>query len=1657
MTFQPERMSNRRSFFFCSTRAAIVTGLLALAVLLSSVGAPVNAFSLNADPCLSCMRDAPAPSAANPAAHQQAAPAEPQLLALGQQVQDILKGGDKRAYRVALQAGDFLHVIADQKGIDVVLAISGPDGKDIVKMDSLNGSFGPENVSIIASEAGMYRIEVGSFDPTAVAGVFAVQITELRPSKPGDEVRVRAEKSYAAGLLLYQNSDNSVAKTAIPVLEKSLQDFQSIGDVHGQAAVLYGLGATNQKLGLNDNVAKELEESARLFVEAGSQMEAAQVLEALAGFQQSQGATADAEATYRKALDTSSKAMGTEDFEYARISIGLGRALLAQRKYEEAQPYFERAIAIREKTFGPNSRELADALQSYGVTLHDEKKYAEAEKIYKRAIDIRTRIPAQDARDGDAATLATVINNLAVLYDDQNQTDQALKYYLESLRIRETALPPGHPDKIGTIDNLVRLYKDAKKNAEVEALDREALADVIKSEKGEDSKEVAHRLDVLAFFLVDEAKFDEALKDFEHIVEIRKKILDPKDPDIATSISNIAFAYFKKEDYPPAIEKEKEAIQLFEADNGTNAPGISDHYAFLATLYYRSEKYDDAIAWQNKALTNLQNAKTPDMRTIGVATNNLGLFMKGGGKYKDAIAKFQASIDLLVKAKDRANEATARHNLGNTYEADGNYPAAQDSYRQAVIILQELHDKANEADTLLDLAGVLARQRQTGPALDTYRSALAIESELNDRGMQAYALNGIGDLYKTANQYDQATETYLKAVAIREDLYPNSNGLAETFTNLADVYKAQGKYADAEAPLRRALQIREKNSGEDSAPVVLALNNLAAVLNSEGKFPDAEPLFRRAITIQQKLLGADNPKLAGPLSNLASLYADQGQYAEAGPLYRAALKLLPAGTESNQSQIVDLLNGLSVVYRAEGRYLEAARTLSQAIAIEEKASGTDPSSLADSYSTLAELYKARHQYIAGAEAAEHALKLLEQDQGKTTALYAKTLDSVADFYELQGKHDDAAKFYSSALEIQTKFSGKDSPDLALTADSLAEVYLAQYKTHEAEPLLLRALAIREKVFGPNHPRTSDTVQDLAVLYYYEGNRAKAEEFFHRREETLRAQISQSPPSMSDKDRRALLSAVQDFFPSAFSFAYANREADPGVAARMYDLVLWQKAVSLASFTSARHRATAGTDPEATALLEQLASKRSQLAAFVAQKHSDTGEWLGTEEKLGDESMQLEHEYSRRLGSHPAAPAMVQPTLSDIRKQLQKGEAAVEYLRFEFDDAESRTRKPLYLALVLTTDVNSPTLVTLGEAATLEADPVRAYRNSLAPAAHPDSSKFYEAFWKPIESALGGATRVYISPDGALNDVAFGAVTATDGKPLLEKYDLHMLPSTRDLVRNATPRAANTAVLLGNPDFALSETQYRSALAAIDAVAKGMTPPTIPSAPTTPDTKAILPKLPESGVEVQSISKMLQEKNWQVQLYEGPLAIEEAIRATRSPRVLHIASSGFYLPQPEGGEAQSANEIPAGLDDPSLRAGLFFAGADAALSGAEPPSDTEDGILSAYEAAALDLSGTELVFLNTSAGKIDPKSAREAIFEVPRAFLRAGAESVLISLWPMSDKESAEIAALFYKHWLAGDDKWSALRKAQLETRASIIKRTGKDDPSKWAPWVLVGH
>ena len=148
---------------------------------------------------------------------------------------------------------------------------------------------------------------------------------------------------------------------------------------------------------------------------------------------------------------------------------------------------------------------------------------------------------------------------------------------------------------------------------------------------------------------------------------------------------------------------------------------------------------------------------------------------------------------------------------------------------------------------------------------------------------------------------------------------------------------------------------------------------------------------------------------------------------------------------------------------------------------------------------------------------------------------------------------------------------------------------------------------------------------------------------------------------------------------------------------------------------------------------------------------------------------------------------------------------------------------------------------------------------------------------------------------------------------------------------------------------------------------------------------------------------------------------------------------------------------APIEDPMLRSGLFFAGADRLRSGAASAQGLEDGVLTAYQASQLNLEGTELVVLSACETGLGQQSNGERVFGLRRGLQEAGADAVMMSMWSVPDQETQELMALFYAKWLGGMEKPEALRQAQLEERETVRKRFGKDLPYYWGAFVLVSR
>jgi CHAT domain-containing protein len=511
---------------------------------------------------------------------------------------------------------------------------------------------------------------------------------------------------------------------------------------------------------------------------------------------------------------------------------------------------------------------------------------------------------------------------------------------------------------------------------------------------------------------------------------------------------------------------------------------------------------------------------------------------------------------------------------------------------------------------------------------------------------------------------------------------------------------------------------------------------------------------------------------------------------------------------------------------------------------------------------------------------------------------------------------------------------------------------------------------------------------------------------------------------------------------------------------MYDVLLWQKGMVAASIAALRTRVAATEDRQALSLFDKLTAARTQISNLRMPDLHDLSHWRATVVQLEQEADELEKALVRRLGTSSLGRSLAGTTWRNLQRILKKNEVALELVRFPYHNGKRWTDSTRYAALVLRPGREGPRLVDLGDADKIEAGPLCEYRKRIdpdAPCTVPAGATLHTAIWKPLETLLRNARRIYISPDGELNQVAFAVLSGSDGVPLIQKYDLRVVSSTKDLLRPVPRPAARRAVLIGNPDFDLDEAQQREAVRAVARTEGSITNPTfsgvqLRSAGSTGPWR----RLDATGKEVSLVASRLKKHKWQVDAYTESCAVKPAIKQVHAPRLLHLATHGFFFPDQVATPTASPGPLSPLYENPMLRSGLVFAGANRKTRPAADP-DLDDGVLTAYEATSLRLQGTELVVLSACETGLGQVHNGEGVFGLRRALQEAGADSVLMSMWSVPDQETQELMNMFYQNWLAGYDEPTALRKAQLTMRDIVRKRYGQELPQYWGAFVLVGR
>jgi CHAT domain-containing protein/Flp pilus assembly protein TadD len=885
----------------------------------------------------------------------------------------------------------------------------------------------------------------------------------------------------------------------------------------------------------------------------------------------------------------------------------------------------------------------------------------------------------------------------------------------------------------------------------------------------------------------------------------------------------------------------------------------------------------------------------------------------------------------------------------------------------------------------------------------------------------AISLSDNAGLYET-NELGKRTQTiaiaYLQSEDKREetprDKAANMNGAGELFY-------ASNKYKLAEFEFLATILALETENLTDDMLYPLALSNLGLLYHTTGRYSLSEEYTTRALEIR-KAKAADNAAGYGAsLNNLAVLYKDMGRYDEAEKLFEESLTITGQAKGKNSMPYGISLNNQAVLFQTIGRYQDAEPLMKNAIAIAAQNLGDKSPNYIRLITNLALLYKDMGRNEEAEKEYIKAIDIKKKRLGTAHPDYAALLNQQAALYVQMGKYDKVEELLKKSSDIYLKKFGENHPSYAGAISNLGNFYRISGKLSEATPLLAKVITIRKNTLGENHAEYIAALENQALLQWQKKEIDGAYELFKQVLDKDLELVRTFFPSMSEKEKAKFWNKLRPKFQRFNSFALTARETHPQVVGDMYNYQLATKAMLLSSASKIKRQILGSKDEELKKQYLNWLDQKETLAKWYTYSKEELAEQRINLDSLERVANATEKELSQKSTLFSEGYEQKAVSFIDIAGKLKPEEAAVEILHFKRFDVVFRDTT-FYAALILTKEKNLPQLVLLENGRELDTKFFNYYKNCIKQKVEDKHS--YNQYWRKIEDALAGKKTVYVSLDGVYNQINLNTLQAASGVYLIDSKNLVLLTNTKDLLtmKPATPVAAarSQAMLVGFPAYG----------------AKGKIAP-----------------LPGTKVEVDNIKKVLAAKGYPTRTLLQHEATEDRVKAVNNPRILHIATHGFFMQDVgEDDEKVFGVEPDKARENPLLRSGLMLAGAEQTTGNLDTRQvkSSDNGILTAYEAMNLPLDKTDVVVLSACETGLGEVQSGEGVYGLQRAFQVAGASSIIMSLWKVDDTATQQLMSSFYRNWLQTSNKAQAFKTAQQELKAKY------KNPYYWGAFVLVG-
>jgi len=1108
----------------------------------------------------------------------------------------------------------------------------------------------------------------------------------------------------------------------------------------------------------------------------------------------------------------------------------------------------------------------------------------------------------------------------------------------------------------------------------------------------------------------------------------------------------IGNCFYQVEKYDSALKHYVLAYQYFKGypqDQYANLVVSASNYNKVLSLYDQNKEVQLVCENILPVIDSIEGRQCENYYNM---LTYYGMSLRDQEMKDKAIICFEEAVTLAagLYGKKHVEYASALNLLADVYKNQARFAEAEALALEAQRILLALDPPdfsslANGYHALANLYGEIAQYEKAYRYYDT-ALALLVNAHLDGEELYSTIMRSYSYTCVDGGRLSEARKLLTKVKEIYETKYgPMYAPLGEVYITLGNISFQMNELTTATLQLKKAATIIEINEGKESFLMSRAYEIEGLVLHKMGNSSKGLVLCQKAADMNTNILGEMNAFTASSLSNVGLIYQETGDFAKAEEVLRHSFNIRQKVYGLDHPQTALSMANLATVMMAQSRYADADKLLAAALEI-LKGRGLIASSVALTVINNIALMSQQQGEIATAKTLYlRVLEMLKTEKEQNGLVYGTVINNLSIISMEDKNYEEALMYSKQAMDYAQQTQGKYSITYIKAANNQLVIYSKMNQYEPGIKLVGDLLTICKKTLGDSAQLMGTIYSNYASLEAKAGHIEKAAALMMQSLSIQMAHYERNLYALSERDQVAWWQQQAFAFQMLPSLLLASNNMDKSKVSAMINQQLQLKGIILNNATASLRKARSINDPQLQMFIDQWQSSRS---LYLQQSSIPVAERIYNIDSLQVMSNNFEQAINKKTGTQLLAK---QTTVSwqQVQQSLAPQEAAVEFFRYPkftnnwFSDT-------LYYGAIIITKNATPEVVSLGNeksiqwcfsggnTASKEANISKLYRSKIKSKATIETTftgdSLYKLIWQPLLPFLKNATTVSYAPDGLLHEIAFAALPNGDGTLLLDSFQLQQYSSVRQLTtRDLNPIDIKTVFAAGHAAF---------------------------NAGNNNNDNNTWSDLPGTKKELETLSKIFSGKGIKITTLDSTKATEENFKAlsNKAPSIIHIATHGFFLPDPP--TTKTAEQITTGENmfavalDPLMRSGIILAGANKNWNSMQISSGKEDGIVTAYEIAQLNLNGTALAVLSACETGLGDVQDSEGVFGLQRALKMAGIKNLILSLWEVPDEETMELMTNFYGNVLAGKPIRQSFYEAQKAMRV-------KYPPFAWSAFVLM--